>query len=92
MITLHAKARKACWTISIKGIRSPLSAHVRKAPAGKIGPVIIPLGSRFSRKGCVYLPHRKTILAIERHPRSYYVDVVTRRFLNGALRGQLRAG
>jgi hypothetical protein len=90
VVKLSTKTRKACWTISIHGIKKPLSAHVRKAPPGKIGPVIIPLGARFSPTGCVSLP-RKSIIAVETQPRGFYVDVLTRKYLNGALRGQLRA-
>jgi len=90
-ITLNAKTGKACWTLSVKGIGLPLSAHVHKAPPGKAGPVVIPLGARWAKKGCVISP-KKTIIAVATNPRGYYVNVHTKKYLNGALRGQLRAG
>jgi len=90
VVRLSKRDRQACWTITTKRIDKPLSAHVRKAPPGKVGPVIIPLGARFTRTGCVNLP-LKAIKAVSAQPTAYYVDVLTRKYLNGALRGQLRA-
>jgi len=90
VIRLSKKDRQACWTITTKRIGKPLSAHVRKAPPGKVGPVIIPLGARFTQTGCVFLP-LKAIKAVSAQPAAYYVDVLTHKYLNGALRGQLRA-
>jgi hypothetical protein len=67
VIRLNTKTRKACWTISVSGIDKPLSAHVRKAPPGKIGPVIIPLGAYFAKSGCVILP-LKSVKAVGTNP------------------------
>lgn len=89
VVRLSAKAHQACWTVTVKRIGKPLSAHVRKAPPGKVGPVIIPLGATFAKSGCVILP-LKSIRAVSRNPAAYYVDVLTRKYLDGALRGQLR--
>ena len=87
-VTLDTKTRKACWTMSVRGIGKPLSAHVHKARAGKPGPVVIPLGARFMTKGCVIIP-LKTLRAVANNPRAYYVNVHTRAYLEGAIRGQL---
>lgn len=89
-IKLSTKTRQACWTISVRGVNEKLSAHVRKAPPGKVGPVMIPLGARFSKTGCVIAP-LEAIKDVIRHPPAYYIDVLARKYLNGALRGQLRA-
>src|SRR5262249_29721800 len=89
VIRLSTKHRQACWTITVHRIGTPLSAHVRKAPPGKVGPVIIPLGATFSKTGCVTLP-LKSIKAVKGKPSAYYVDVLTHKYLDGALRGQLR--
>lgn len=89
VIRLSKKTRQACWTVTTKRIGKPLSAHVRKAPPGKVGPVVIPLGARFAETGCVILP-LKSIKAVSGNPSAYYVDVLTRKYLDGALRGQLR--
>jgi hypothetical protein len=88
VVTLDTKANKACWTLSVSGIDKTLSAHVHKGPPGKVGPVVIPLGARFSTKGCVVIS-RKTTLAVAGNPGAYYVNVHTKRYRDGAIRGQL---
>lgn len=90
VVKLSRKTQQVCWTISTKGVQKLLSSHVRKAPPGKVGPVIIPLGARFAKTGCVIVPP-KSIRAVIGNPRAYYVDVLARKYLNGALRGQLHA-
>ena len=90
VIALNAKTGRACWTIKVRLLIKPLSAHIHKAPPGKIGPVVVPLGDRFATKGCVLVP-AKTLLAVERNPSAYYVNVHTKKNLNGAIRGRLRA-
>jgi hypothetical protein len=90
-ITLNLKTSKACWKLSVKGLDKTLSAHVHKAPPGKAGPVVIPLGARFLTRGCVLVP-KKTLTAVGTNPSAYYVNVHTKKYLNGAIRGQLRAG
>ena len=89
VLRLNPKTGNACWTLAVGGVGTALSAHVHKAPPGEEGPVVIPLGDRFSLKGCVLAP-RKTVTGVARHPRAYYVNVHTRKYLNGAVRGQLR--
>jgi hypothetical protein len=58
------------------------------APRGEDGPVVIPLGDRYSKQGCVTAP-QKSIRAVANNPAAYYVNVHTRKFLDGAVRGQL---
>jgi hypothetical protein len=91
VVELDAKAGKACWTISIKGAASLLSAHVHRGPVGKNGPVVIPLGDRWSKTGCVFVSAR-TLDTVAKSPASYYVDVHTKAYVNGAVRGQLHLG
>jgi hypothetical protein len=90
-ITLNLRTGKACWRLIVRRLDKTLSAHVHKAPPGKTGPVVIPLGARFSARGCVTVPE-KSLRAVGTNPRAYYVNVHTRRFLNGAIRGRLRVG
>jgi hypothetical protein len=90
VVKLNQKTGLACWTIAVNGLDKTLSAHVHKAPPGKTGPVVIPLGARFATKGCVKVP-LGTIRAVGKNPAGYYVNVHTRKYLNGAIRGQLHA-
>jgi hypothetical protein len=89
VVKLYRSTGKACWTLSVKGLDKTLSAHVHKASKTKSGPVVIPLGARFAKKGCVTGLKAKTIDAIVKNPGAYYVNVHTKQYLNGAIRGQL---
>jgi hypothetical protein len=89
-ITFNMRSGRACWLLMVTGIDAPLSAHVHRGLAGKLGEVVIPLGDRSSRKGCV-LSTRLALRAVALAPGRYYVDVHTRKDIQGAVRGQLRA-
>jgi hypothetical protein len=89
VVRVDAKTGKACWALTVRGLDELLSAHVHKAGAKKNGPVVIPLGARVAKKGCVTGLKAKAINAILKNPRAYYVNVHTKKYLNGAIRGQL---
>jgi hypothetical protein len=88
-ITLNPSTATACWQLTVRGVDVPVSAHIHQGKPGEVGEVIIPLGDRFSRKGCV-LSNPRAVGAVARSPESYYVDVHTKKNINGAMRGQLR--
>ena len=69
-----------------------LSAYVHKGKKGKLGPAVIPLGSKYSTKGCVTGAPAKSLKAIGTNPAAYYVNVYTKKYVHGAIRGQLRVG
>ena len=88
-INLNPATGRVCWAFTkIKGIRSPQAAHIHKAPKGKAGAVVVPLGGAFKAKGCT-TASKATLRAIVRKPGGYYVNIHTKRFPNGAIRGQL---
>ena len=91
VIKLDAKAGTACWTITVSGLKGLLSVHVHKGLSGSTGRVVIPLGATFAKKGCVTVP-KSSLNAVAASPKSYYADIHTRNSVDGALRGQLRAG
>lgn len=90
-VNLKAATGKVCWTFQIVGLRGMMSAHIHRAPAGKAGPVVVPLGGNYKAKGCISAS-KKTIRAIESNPNAYYVNVHTAKYPAGAIRGQLVAG
>jgi CHRD domain len=91
-LTLNASKHSVCWAFEgITGIGKPLVAHIHKAPVGKSGPVVVPLGGAYKAKGCTTVM-KKVIDAIESNPNAYYVNVHTAKYPNGAIRGQLVAG
>ena len=90
-LNLTAKTGKVCWTFDIAGVAGPTAAHIHKAAAGKSGPVVVPFGATYSKKGCT-TASKALVTSIEEHPNSYYVNVHNAKYPNGAIRGQLVAG
>lgn len=80
---------KVCWRLTYKNIAAPNAAHIHRAPAGKAGPVVVPLGGKFTRRGCGTAP-AVVARAIGRNPAGYYVNVHNARYPGGAIRGRLR--
>ena len=91
-LTLDATKGTVCWTFQgVTGTDKPTAAHIHKAPAGKAGAVVVPLGAAYKAKGC-QTASKRVIDAIESSPNAYYVNVHTAKYPNGAIRGQLVAG
>ena len=91
-LTLNAAKGTVCWTFAgIAGIGKPAAAHIHKAPPGKAGAIVVPLGGAYKAKGCTTAA-KKLVAAIEASPNAYYVNVHTAKYPAGAIRGQLVAG
>jgi len=90
-LTLSARTGKVCWAFEIAGLGKPAVAHIHRAPAGKSGPILVPLGAAYKAKGCTTAA-KKTVAAIESSPNAYYVNVHTSKYPAGAIRGQLVVG
>ena len=90
VITLNAGTGKVCWTFSaIKGISKVNASHIHKAPKGKSGPVLVAFFTgALKTKGCVKAS-KSVIMAIEKTPSAYYVNIHTAKYPAGAIRGQL---
>jgi hypothetical protein len=92
VLNLNAKTGRACWTFSkVKNIGTPNAAHIHKGKAGKVGPVVVPLGAAYKAKGCISAS-KNAIKQIEESPNRYYVNIHNAKYPNGAIRGQLAAG
>jgi hypothetical protein len=87
-LRLDASTGEACWKIAPQRIGTALSAHVHAGKPGNTGRVVLPLGSRFLKIGCVQAP-KYAVRNVARDPALYYVDIHTKRYLDGAVRGQL---
>jgi hypothetical protein len=80
---------KVCWQFEkLKGFTGATASHIHKAPVGKAGPVLVPLGAGFKKTGCTTAPGA-VAKAIVANPKAYYVNIHTTKFPAGALRGQL---
>ena len=93
-ITVNPGQEEVCWEITAAGILLPATAaHIHVGAAGTAPPnnVVVTLSapdaSGFS-SGCTTV-EREVALAILKNPENYYVNVHTREFPPGAIRGQL---
>ena len=84
--TITITGSKVCWKFTFSGIGKPLAAHINKAPQGRAGPILVPLGGAFKTVGCTTSALANAIAA---KPGAYYVNIHTAKFPAGAIRGQL---
>jgi hypothetical protein len=83
---------KVCWKFTkLKGFDKPLVSHIHKGKAGKAGPVYIPLGGAFKASGCTTAPKGSPASAVAANPKGFYVNIHTKKYPAGAVRGQLHA-
>jgi len=88
--TIRVDGTKVCWTLKVSGIGQPLAAHIHKGNPGVAGPVAIPLGKTYKASGCGAATS-SVATALVKNPSAYYVNVHTKKYPAGALRGQLKA-
>ena len=77
-----------CYTLTWSDIDAPTMAHIHMAPAGKNGPVVVPLPELTPGEHCTDLDRTKTKALLGR-PKNFYVNVHNPAFPAGAVRGQL---
>ena len=87
--TIRVGASRVCWTLKVTGTDMPQAAHIHKGGPGVAGPVVVALGKTYARAGCVGAAFATTRALVTR-PSAYYVDVHTRKYPAGAVRGQLK--
>jgi CHRD domain-containing protein len=86
---LTIRGNRLCWRLSVHGTDKPRAAQIHKGNPGEFGALIVSLGHRYKSRGCEHV--RAAVLAqVAQHPESFYLEVHTRRFPTGAVRGQLR--
>ena len=90
IIAFHGSS-VVCWRFAhLHGFINATFAHIHIGAKGKSGNIIVPLstGPALHHQGCV--PVSSTLVkAIERHPASYYVNIHSVQYPNGAVRAQL---
>ena len=90
--TIDKGTGKVCWRFSgLSGLEGkPLLAHIHKGKAGTAGDVVVPLGEKYARTGCV-TAKKSLVNAILAKPGNYYANVHTDEYPAGVVRGQLKA-
>lgn len=88
-VALTVTAGKMCWKFTrLAGIGKPRRATIRAGGPLWVGPTLLELGTRYRARGCA-TPDAGRLNSLLLRPRSYYVNVITRRYRLGAIRGQL---
>ena len=95
-----ATAPDVCWDLSYSNLTgTPTGAHIHgPAAPGATAPIVIPFDNATlgpnSASGCraLTVPEQTIAADVVAHPETYYVNVHTTDFPNGAIRGQLAKG
>jgi hypothetical protein len=89
-LTVDPAGKQICYDFDLSGLATPLMAHIHRAPPSRIGPSVVTLftGPGVDLDNCVMW--RKDALAeIVSDPSTFYVNLSTTEYPDGALRGQL---
>lgn len=91
---MRANKNTICFAALVAGIDTPTEFHIHQGKAGQNGPNIVNFtppatGNPGTSSGCVTVPDTLLLNNIFLHPRSYYLNVHTTNFPEGAIRGQL---
>ena len=92
-VSIKKGATQVCYDISVSKIGAATMAHIHEGASDVAGPAVLTLmtpGSNGKAKGCVDAD-AALIERIRNHPDTFYVNVHTAEFADGAVRGQLGA-
>jgi hypothetical protein len=91
-VRVRSGRARVCYSIVARDLSGrAVAAHIHRGAAGTAGPVVIPLktpNATGRASGCARTS-KALVRAILRRPSRYYVNVHTREFPGGAIRGQL---
>ncbi len=91
-INLDVSKTEVCYEVTAQKVDKPTAMHIHEGEAGKAGGIVItlntPTASDTTTKGCANAD-AALIGRIAGKPGSFYVNVHTQAFPNGAIRGQL---
>lgn len=91
-VRLNPASGEVCPEIEIEKpeATSVRAAHIHRGPAGSNGPVVVPLEADANGIAAECVTAEQSLLnEIQEDPASFYVNVHTERFPDGAIRGQL---
>ena len=90
VVKLEPSKGKVCFTLTWKKIDTVTASHIHKGAKGTAGNVVVVFFGNPPAKhsGCVKAA-KSLIQAIEKKPSAYYVNVHTKKYPAGAIRGQL---
>jgi hypothetical protein len=85
---------KLCYGLTIRGVDTPVAAHIHRGKSNVAGPVVIPLtqpatGDAGAMGECIDVD-AKLLSELLKRPERFYVNLHTTAFPNGSTRGQLK--
>ena len=89
-VTILKQENKLCYKVAVSNIGTITGAHIHQGRTGVNGPVLVPFKepTRTPLNKCV-LVKPEILQSIINQPSNFYVNVHTRGYPNGAIRGQL---
>lgn len=91
LLRIYYTERRLCWRVTLRDLVGATAIHVHKGELGQAGPPIVTLSAPADgnvAQGCVAV-ERALMRDMLLNPGSYHVNVHSRRFPTGAVRGQL---
>jgi hypothetical protein len=91
---IDLKKNTLCYTATSKGLTGIVAAHIHAGAVGKDGgPVITISPTNFNKKTATCVASTPALLGMmATTPANYYFNVHTKKYPDGAVRGQLAAG
>jgi hypothetical protein len=92
-VVLTLAAPKLCWRFTaVGGVGGPTRARLGAGAAGHRGRLLVWLGGRYSRQGCVRVDTDTVLEPLAERPGQHYVTLSSHAYPRGAVRGQLALG
>ena len=90
-VRVNRSDRRVCYSVNFQNIPGVTMAHIHRGAAGVAGPPVVTLNRAGTRgfQGCTRVA-RGLARELTDTPRRFYVNVHSRAFPDGAIRGQLR--
>ena len=91
-LNVNRVKQRICYRVEYSGLGTVTGSHLHRGDRGKIGRNVLALfdGTRPSPvEGCLRDVRKRIIKRLKRKPGNHYVDIDSRAYPNGALRGQL---
>jgi hypothetical protein len=95
-LTVNELGQRICFEIAYEGLGGKaIAGYLREGAPGQMArPTVTLFAGRLASpaRGCVEEVPPRVLTALRDHPARHYVDLATRRYPKGAVRGQLRGG